>query len=160
MTSPHPLLGGRSASMSSLAALGAASGSNWRPNRLNRDKCLSLEQITEGFSAPITEEHAFAIVHECMKTLTVLVTRSHPAKKTLATIEGTRDIFLHNDGRVHESTFIKAETAGRGKAAAPAASTSTNTKGRGSAIAFRSASTGNFLSLPCFIFPASNIIDR
>ena len=33
------------------------------------DNVLSLETITNRFSAPITEEHAFAVIYECMKSL-------------------------------------------------------------------------------------------
>ena len=34
---------------------------NWTPSSLNDSNCLSLKQIVGSFSAPITEEHAWAI---------------------------------------------------------------------------------------------------
>ena len=41
--------------------------------RLNDDACLNLDVIIGSFSAPITEEHAWAIVFEAVKCLENLV---------------------------------------------------------------------------------------
>ena len=38
---------------------------NWTPSSLNDSNCLSLKQIVGSFSAPITEEHAWAIGKRC-----------------------------------------------------------------------------------------------
>ena len=87
---------------------------------------LSLETITERFSAPITEEHAFAVIHECMRSLARVLaasTASTAASMTssggggrarggkarpLAVVAGTADIMLRRDGTVHGSTFVDA----------------------------------------------------
>ena len=37
---------------------------NWRGCQLDTDQCLSLEQILQSFSAPISEEHAWAVIHQ------------------------------------------------------------------------------------------------
>ena len=55
------------------------------------------------FSAPITEEHAWAIVFECVKCLHSMV-ESKPRKVFIVT--NTKQILLHQEGRVHESTFL------------------------------------------------------
>ena len=87
---------------------------------------LSLETITERFSAPITEEHAFAVIHECMRSL-ARVLAAAPAStaasmtssagggrarggkaRPLAVVAGTADIMLRRDGTVHGSTFVDA----------------------------------------------------
>ena len=55
------------------------------------------------FSAPITEEHAWAIVFECVKCLHSMV-ESKPRKVFI--VNNTKQILLHQEGRVHESTFL------------------------------------------------------
>ena len=80
---------------------------------------LSLETITERFSAPITEEHAFAVIHECMRSLARVLTASTASTVTsggkrsrpLAVVAGTADIMLRRDGTVHGSTFVDAAAA-------------------------------------------------
>ena len=36
----------------------------WRGARLDPADCLSLDQILHSFSAPISEEHAWAVIHQ------------------------------------------------------------------------------------------------
>ena len=36
----------------------------WHSCELDQDNCLDLSQILKVFSAPITEEHAWALVHQ------------------------------------------------------------------------------------------------
>ena len=37
----------------------------WRGCQLDRDtECLTLDQILQSFSAPISEEHAWAVIHQ------------------------------------------------------------------------------------------------
>ena len=36
----------------------------WRGCHLDREECLTLEQILQSFSAPISEEHAWAVIHQ------------------------------------------------------------------------------------------------
>ncbi len=99
---------------------------------LNGFDCLSLESITASFSAPITEEHAFAIIYECMKTLGGVVRDAPKAVPVgLSVVAGTADIMLHKEGRVHESTFLEtlnpsqASSSGDEGAGASASSKST-----------------------------------
>ena len=37
---------------------------NWKGCQLDSGQCLSLEQILQSFSAPISEEHAWAVIHQ------------------------------------------------------------------------------------------------
>ena len=100
------------------------------------DNILSLERITDSFSAPITEEHAFAVIYECMKSLAKVLSAAEAAatfsgkpasfsvkaalhRSPLAVVSGTADIMLRKDGTVHGSTFV--ETAAASAAAASAA---------------------------------------
>ena len=86
---------------------------------------LSLETITNRFSAPITEEHAFAVIYECMKSLAKVLSAAETAatfsgkqnrreiQTSLAVVSGTADIMLRKDGTVHGSTFIEAGESGK-----------------------------------------------
>ena len=56
------LVGGRE-EQSSLAA-GREGG--WAGCKLDRTGCLSLQQILASFTAPISEEHAWAVIHQVM----------------------------------------------------------------------------------------------
>ena len=90
---------------------------------------LSLETITDRFSAPITEEHAFAVIHECMRSLARVLAASAAStastmtsggkrSRPLAVVAGTADIMLRKDGTVHDSTFVEeAASEGGGKLA-------------------------------------------
>ena len=95
--------------MAALEKLSRFWDTSWEPCKFNADSCLTLEEITSSFSAPITEEHAWAIVFECVKCLHSMV-ESKPRRVFVVT--NTRQILLHREGRVHESTFlIPAPTA-------------------------------------------------
>ena len=94
------------------------------------DNVLSLETITNRFSAPITEEHAFAVIYECMKSLAKVLSAAEAAatfsgkpasfsgkaaalhRSQLAVVSGTGDIMLRKDGTVHGSTFVETASAG------------------------------------------------
>ena len=77
---------------------------SWSPCQLNQEACLDLEKITSSFSAPISEEQAWAIVFECIKCLAAIVRAKVRARVFIVT--NTQQILLHRDGRVHESTFL------------------------------------------------------
>ena len=92
------------------------------------DNILSLERITDSFSAPITEEHAFAVIYECMKSLAGVLSaaattsdtfsgrqkKKKAAAPALAVVAGTADIMLRKDGTVHGSTFVEEASASEG----------------------------------------------
>ena len=95
------------------------------------DNILSLETMTNSFSAPITEEHAFAIIYECMKSLAKVLSAAESVAtfsgkvssrkvssnsgkvlhRPLAVVSGTADIMLRKDGTVHGSTFVETAAA-------------------------------------------------
>lgn len=74
---------------------------SWTPCQLSSDNCLTLQKITSNFSAPITEEHAWAIVFECVKCLQSVV----DGKSRVFAVTNTRQILLHHDGHIHAATF-------------------------------------------------------
>jgi len=80
---------------------------------LNSDDCLSLSHIVASFNAPITEEHAFAVIYQGANALRKLwhqanVDDGEAEQRPLRRwrlVDSPADIMLHKDGRVHESTF-------------------------------------------------------
>ena len=84
------------------------SDKNWQFCQLDKNSSLSSETITSSFGNPITEEHAFAIIYESMKTLSNVISLQNKEgrKELLIRMVSTPfDLFLHKDGRVHEVTF-------------------------------------------------------
>ena len=78
----------------------------WESVSLNEDSCLNLEQIVQVFSAPITEEHAWAVVYEMVKTLDVCL--SNPGIFSRLFLATSLDhVLLHQDGHVHETTYLQ-----------------------------------------------------
>lgn len=97
---------------------------SWTPCKLNSECCLSLDLITSSFSAPITEEHAWAIVFECVKCLQEIVERHEINKQTSSqrgrkcsvfVVTSTQHIYLHRDGRIHASTFLQTQDSSSSK---------------------------------------------
>ena len=105
-----------------------ATSSAAAPAAAGTDNVLSLETITNRFSAPITEEHAFAVIYECMKSLAKVLSAAEAAatfsgkpasfsvkaalhRSPLAVVSGTADIMLRKDGTVHGSTFVETAAA-------------------------------------------------
>ena len=97
--------------------------SSWQAVILDDNGCLSLDKILRVFSAPITEEHAWAILHQVtfpiplwlssslfyfqtLSCLNDLLDRhqSHD-NDTLFTISNPQDVIIHSDGDVHLETF-------------------------------------------------------
>ena len=67
--------------------------------------CLTLKQVVRSFSAPITEEHAWAVVYETVKTLDLCL--GNPAIfSRLFGASNLEHILIHQDGHVHEKTFL------------------------------------------------------
>ena len=46
---------------------------HWTGCQLDSDQCLSLEQILQSFSAPISEEHAWAVIHQVSNIISVIL---------------------------------------------------------------------------------------
>ena len=85
-----------------MAAKTKYNDTSWTPCQLTQEGCLSLAKITHDFSAPITEEHAWAVVFECVKCLSSVM----EGKPRVFVVTNTQQILLHREGRVHESTFL------------------------------------------------------
>ena len=113
-----------------MAATVATSSASAPAAAAGTDNVLSLETITNRFSAPITEEHAFAVIYECMKSLAKVLSAAEAAatfsgkpasfsvkaalhRSPLAVVSGTADIMLRKDGTVHGSTFVEAGESGK-----------------------------------------------
>ena len=85
---------------------------NILPLSLNSNSCVSLEQITESFSGPVKEEHAWAVIYECCKCLQKLYgfPDDQEAGRKVYLVTGLEQVFIHRDGRVHESSFLNPKT--------------------------------------------------
>ena len=69
----------------------------WKGSILDSNKCLTLKQVVSSFSAPITEEHAWAVVYEMVKTLDVCL--SNPGIFSRLFLATSLDhVLLHQDG--------------------------------------------------------------
>ena len=78
----------------------------WKGSILDRNKCLTLKQVVSSFSAPITEEHAWAVVYEMVKTLDVCL--SNPGILSRLFLATSLDhVLLHQEGYVHERTYLQ-----------------------------------------------------
>ena len=80
------LAGGRE-EQSSLAA-GREGG--WAGCKLDRTGCLSLQQILASFTAPISEEHAWAVIHQVMdqSSQTTVDSQQSTVDSLQSTVEG------------------------------------------------------------------------
>ena len=85
---------------------------NWTASQLNQLNCLTLRQIVGSFSAPITEEHAWAVVYETAKTLGLCLDNPSVAHR-LFVVNAMDAILIHEDGHVHEDTFILDNSQGK-----------------------------------------------
>lgn len=83
-----------------------------QPLILNSNSCVSLEQIIESFNDPIREEHAWAVIYECCKCLQKLYgcPEDRDPRSNVYLVTGSEQIFIHRDGRVHESSFLNPKT--------------------------------------------------
>ena len=93
-----------------MAAKTKYNDTSWTPCQLTQEGCLSLAKITHDFSAPITEEHAWAVVFECVKCLSSVM----EGKPRVFVVTNTQQILLHREGRVHESTFLNDQCFSQG----------------------------------------------
>jgi len=74
-----------------------------RPIRLDQQDCLTLAQILRSFSAPITEEHAWAVIHQAVTTLGEL----EGLEDQLYLMTEADQLLVTKDGLVHPSTFTR-----------------------------------------------------
>ena len=71
----------------------------------------SLSQILKSFSAPISEEHGWAIIYQSCVTLLQL--EHETDDQNLFLLETTAQLLLSDDGSVHPSTFTLPGGRGR-----------------------------------------------
>ena len=82
-----------------------AASAAWTPVELDSRSCLTLEQVLRAFLAPISEYHAWAIIHQTVQCLLrVLDTKDMATSKYRAV--SSRDIVIHKEGFVHTDTFL------------------------------------------------------
>jgi len=74
----------------------------WSQCNLDKDNCVDLDQVLKVFSAPITEEHAWALVYQSLEILDNIIDDD---QTEFYRIETARDILLTSDGLVHFNTF-------------------------------------------------------
>ena len=69
-----------------------------RPVALDNQDCLTLGQILSSFSAPITEEHAWAVIHQAVTCLGELEGR----QEELFMVTEALQLLFTKDGQVVE----------------------------------------------------------
>ena len=74
----------------------------WHSCNLDEAGSVDLHQILAVFSAPITEEHAWALVHQ---TVEILDTILEDDQSEFYRIQTAQDIIMNTDGSVHFNTF-------------------------------------------------------
>ena len=72
---------------------------------LHRQDCVSLGQILHLFSAPITEEQAWAMIHQAVFCLHELHTQTD-----LFLIQKPEEFVISREGLVHPDTFTRPHT--------------------------------------------------
>ncbi len=87
-------------------------------SKLSKSGCLSLGQILNSFSNPISEEQAWAVTYEVIKTLDAClafkaVTGEAPDTQSYFEVQSPSEIIIHWDGRVDEDTFIEKNNSAR-----------------------------------------------
>jgi len=70
--------------------------------KLDKFKCLSLEQVVKSYCAPIKEEHAWAIVHQGV--LSILGVVGQPC----FLVSGMVDVLISQEGLIHPNTFTRS----------------------------------------------------
>ncbi|XP_059089116.1 protein spire-like isoform X2 [Tigriopus californicus] len=73
----------------------------WRGAELDPNGCLSLSTILRSFSAPITEEQAWAIAYQALKCLQNCLNSCHQLLLT----SDPAHLLMHSEGFVHHLTF-------------------------------------------------------
>jgi len=85
----------------------------WRGCSLDSEGCLSLEQILHSFSAPISEEHAWAVIHQALQCLSKLLDDLVRSDTIAHVVSSTEHILINNEGKVHRNTFLSTKQSQR-----------------------------------------------
>jgi len=108
-TSTSNMMDRRCTTTSTLRSPPGTSGLRSPPDRKEwtvcslQEGCLSLDQILKSFSAPISEEHAWAVIHQSLVCLSRLL---EALEDDLYLVTSTKHIWLRTDGCVDPRTFI------------------------------------------------------
>merc|ERR1719419_1206221 len=83
---------------------------NWKGCQLDSDQCLSLEQILQSFSAPISEEHAWAVIHQALQCLSRLLDELARCDtiQLMYAVTNTKHIMINTEGKVHKNTWLSS----------------------------------------------------
>ena len=76
----------------------------WRGCQLDSQECLSLDQILHSFSAPISEEHAWAVIHQVSLSLSLLLIL------TVASISSAKSVFMIWDRATQRRAITRFRT--------------------------------------------------
>ncbi|CAH1396263.1 unnamed protein product [Nezara viridula] len=92
-----------SSSSSQPESSGAASR---RPKKCSLDEnhCVNLADILMSFSAPISEEHAWALCYQCAKCFRNALKTDPSRCKNVMELS---DVLIHRDGHVHSNTIFE-----------------------------------------------------
>lgn len=78
---------------------------------VDENHCVSLTDILVSFSAPISEEHAWALCYQCAKCF-VNAIKTDPGRCRVVT--DLSEVLIHKDGHVHANTIFKGGGTGGG----------------------------------------------
>jgi len=73
------------------------------------DPGISLGAVLSAFSAPITEEHAWAVVHQSLVALEALSASDRRGRGHITLVLSPNQLLLTQDGLVHPSSFLGGE---------------------------------------------------
>ncbi|XP_063228893.1 protein spire isoform X2 [Bacillus rossius redtenbacheri] len=71
--------------------------------RLDADGCVCLRDMLLAFNSPITEQHAWALVHGCARCLKAAVESD---RRSCLLVKELGHVLIHRDGHVHASTVF------------------------------------------------------
>ncbi len=71
--------------------------------KLDLEDCVSLSNILVSFNAPISEEHAWALCHQCAKCFKNAFSKNREKCRLVKRLE---QVILHKDGYVHDKSII------------------------------------------------------
>ncbi|KAJ8894749.1 hypothetical protein PR048_000056 [Dryococelus australis] len=71
--------------------------------KLDADGCVSLWDMLVAFNSPITEQHAWALVHQCARCLQGAVRED---RRSCLLVKELGHVLMHKDGHVHLNTVF------------------------------------------------------
>lgn len=71
--------------------------------RLDSNGCVTLQDILISFNAPITEQHAWALCHQCAKCFKNAIETD---RERCCIVSKLEHVLIHREGQVHSNTIF------------------------------------------------------